>query len=580
MSGCRARRSRHRTASANARRSTYRPALDGLRAVAVLAVMVEHSGVRRPGSTELLVPGGFLGVDVFFVISGFLITSLLLIEHAAPGAVDLRRFWRVGPGGCCPRLCGTVARHLHGRRGDRTGDRRRGAAGRRPRALALRRQLAVRRSTDQSYFALVRRALAVPHLWSLSLEEQWYLLLPPRSSGCSPWCGGGRGLLLGVLAAAAARLDGLDGDPAHTPGRDPSRVYYGTDTRAQALLVGALLAVVWYGVRRFTRRFARLTPALGLRGTGGARGALPRGVAASDERAVPRRASRGGRGVGWPRRRRGGPPQRRARRTRSSAGARSWRSADVVRPLPVALAGVRHHDARPRSGLDGAELAAARMAVTFVVATVSYFLIEQPIRRHGLRGLGRPACGGSAGGCTGGIAAVLVHRGPVGWSDVDGHLGERSHRRVDPDDRAGARRAGAHDQRPAGHVLPAIPEDRPLRLVVAGDSVAWSSADPWENDHRGAPEGVPTCGSWPTSGARSRRASRSSRGSKWPTGAAPTGRAVWETTAFGFQPDVMLVMWGAWEVYDHRVGDEVLVAGHAEYGLAVRAGHGGEHRPA
>src|SRR5262245_29395603 len=71
----------------------YRPAIDGLRAVAVLAVMVEHAGVKLPWESHEVLPGGFLGVDVFFVISGFLITSLLLAEHGERGRIDLPRFW-------------------------------------------------------------------------------------------------------------------------------------------------------------------------------------------------------------------------------------------------------------------------------------------------------------------------------------------------------------------------------------------------------------------------------------------------------------------------------------------------------
>src|SRR5262245_7580897 len=67
----------------------YRPALDGLRAVAVLAVMVQHAGVKLPWENHEVLPGGFLGVDVFFVISGFLITSLLLAEHREHGRIDL-----------------------------------------------------------------------------------------------------------------------------------------------------------------------------------------------------------------------------------------------------------------------------------------------------------------------------------------------------------------------------------------------------------------------------------------------------------------------------------------------------------
>src|SRR3982750_4226683 len=64
----------------------YHPALDGVRALAVAAVLMFHGGVAALG-------GGFLGVDAFFVLSGFLITSLLLAEHRARGRIDLRAFW-------------------------------------------------------------------------------------------------------------------------------------------------------------------------------------------------------------------------------------------------------------------------------------------------------------------------------------------------------------------------------------------------------------------------------------------------------------------------------------------------------
>ena len=65
---------------------SYMPALDGVRAFAVLGVMAFHSGVR-------FLPAGFLGVDTFFVLSGFLITSLLLGEWAKSAGIGLRRFW-------------------------------------------------------------------------------------------------------------------------------------------------------------------------------------------------------------------------------------------------------------------------------------------------------------------------------------------------------------------------------------------------------------------------------------------------------------------------------------------------------
>ena len=68
------------------RATAYLPAIDGLRALAIVAVFVYHANTRW-------LPGGFLGVDIFFAISGFLITRGLLKEHALTGRVDLRQFW-------------------------------------------------------------------------------------------------------------------------------------------------------------------------------------------------------------------------------------------------------------------------------------------------------------------------------------------------------------------------------------------------------------------------------------------------------------------------------------------------------
>ena len=76
-----------RSAESAARRLTYMSSLDGLRALAVIGVIIYHAEPK-------LLPGGFLGVDVFFVISGYLITALLLREHDSTHHIDMRRFWR------------------------------------------------------------------------------------------------------------------------------------------------------------------------------------------------------------------------------------------------------------------------------------------------------------------------------------------------------------------------------------------------------------------------------------------------------------------------------------------------------
>ena len=85
------RRTGSRSAHGDARRPTHLPQLDGLRTVAVTLVLVYH--VARTQDTDVL-PGGFVGVDLFFVLSGFLITSLLLREHRATGRISFQDFYR------------------------------------------------------------------------------------------------------------------------------------------------------------------------------------------------------------------------------------------------------------------------------------------------------------------------------------------------------------------------------------------------------------------------------------------------------------------------------------------------------
>jgi peptidoglycan/LPS O-acetylase OafA/YrhL len=232
-------------------RFPYLPGIDALRALAVLAVFFYHSGVGW-------MPGGFLGVDVFFVISGYLITSLLLREFQRGGHVRLGRFWLRRARRLLPAVGVLVAVTMvlaaivePDRIAQLRGD-----------ALASLAYFANWHFVlgHQSYFEQFQRPSLFTHLWSLSVEEQFYLFWPLAFAAGMKLFGRGR-LLVGVLAGALASvaLAWLLFDP----GGDASRVYYGTDTHAVGLLGGVALALVWSPIELRQRRSGPLLgPAL------------------------------------------------------------------------------------------------------------------------------------------------------------------------------------------------------------------------------------------------------------------------------------------------------------------------------
>jgi peptidoglycan/LPS O-acetylase OafA/YrhL/lysophospholipase L1-like esterase len=209
------------------------PALDGLRALAVAGVLLFHAGVA-------LLPGGFLGVDVFFVLSGYLITSLLLAERAKTGTISLVRFYSRRARRLLPAVFVLVpvvvlvsvflgADEAAGVRGDAFSS-----------LLYFNNWHQI--LTEQSYFEAVGRPSLLRHLWSLSVEEQFYLLWPLVLLFALPRVGARRLLqAVAVVAGLSAILMAVLYDPT----KDPSRVYYGTDTRATTLLIGATLAFLW-----------------------------------------------------------------------------------------------------------------------------------------------------------------------------------------------------------------------------------------------------------------------------------------------------------------------------------------------
>ncbi len=236
----------------------YMPGLDGLRALAVLAVIAYHLNFSWAA-------GGLLGVTVFFVLSGYLITDLLLAEWSRTGRVSLGQFWLRRARRLLPALFTMLAVVLaYMSLMDRS------------EILAIRGQaLAATLYMSNwflifhhvSYFASFGPPSPLGHLWSLAIEEQFYLLWPLL-------------LLLGlrfvrrpvtlmsmslVLALASAVAMAL----IYVPGLDPTRVYDGTDTRAFSLLIGCALAFLWPSSAlsaKVSPRFRLLLNALGALG--------------------------------------------------------------------------------------------------------------------------------------------------------------------------------------------------------------------------------------------------------------------------------------------------------------------------
>ena len=367
----------------------YMPGLDGLRALAVLAVIAFHEQLGWA-------PGGLLGVGVFFTLSGYLITDLLLGQWAAAGRLKLADFWARRARRLLPALfvmLAVVAAWV--------------TLADRARLAGLRGAVAAAATYSsnwyliiggQSYFARFAPPAPLDHLWSLAVEEQFYLAWP--------WL-----LLAGLLAARKARR-GRPGGVAwlalptlalaaasaatmlalYHPGLDPTRVYEGTDTRAAGLLIGAALAMAWPSRRaagpagragRHARGSARvwiaaldLAAAAGLAGiglmiwrTGQYSPFLYRGglvvLSVATAAVIAAAATPGaltGRVLGW-------APLR-------WLGVRSY--AIYLWHYPVIVL------TTPANATENLGRAAGQTAATIAISAVSWRFIEQPVRRGAL----------------------------------------------------------------------------------------------------------------------------------------------------------------------------------------------------
>lgn len=346
----------------------YSPALDGLRAVSVIVIMLYHGGTTW-------FSGGFLAVDVFFVLSGFLITSLLLVEHERFGRLDLAAFWGRRARRLLPALFLMLVAVLI------YSAFLRGQAATTIRSDALATLFYVSNwwfiASGNSYFAQFQDPSPLTHTWTLAIEEQWYLFLPLVLVFLLPRLRSRRRLAIGfgVLALlSAAEMAWLA-----SPATDGSRVYYGTDTRLQSLLIGATLAAVLTpGLLERLRVPARWAGPVALLGVlalmvvvtertswlyeGGfllfstVTAALLIAVQARPQGLVARALSL--------------PPV--VWIGKISYGLYLWHW-----PVYVVLSPAR-------TGADGGTLLAVRFIVTFALATASFYWVEMPIRRGAL----------------------------------------------------------------------------------------------------------------------------------------------------------------------------------------------------
>lgn len=540
---------------------TYWPALDGVRALAVTAVLLFHGGVAWLG-------GGFLGVDAFFVLSGFLITSLLLAEREQTGRIRLGGFWLRRARRLLPALLlvlvavVTVFRDLLPRleltllRGD---------------ALAALGYVAnwrmIYRGDD--YFAQTSSPSPLQHTWSLGIEEQFYVAWPLVVVAVLALTVRLARLALVVLcltgAAASAVVAGLLFDPY-----DVNRAYFGTDSRAQALLIGCAVAAALPAIR------ARLTPT---------RSAAPAPLAiVLAALSVPAVLvvgwlwSRADGSAGWLYR--GG--------LTAGAVAMAVLLAHVVlqprSPIARALAvpplvwlgrisyGVYlwhwplflllNHE---RTGLTGPGLLALRLAATLVVSVVSYVVIEQPIRTGRWPGTGRqrgqvhrgrfgPVLGGATATAVVGATAAFIVLATV--PPVRVTIAQIMAVPVVPPTSAAEVPESKSPMRRPGRIPGTAP-----RISFFGDSVSWSIGF-YMQSFPGLDintQSMPGCGiaRLPEIRYVGEQHTNYEDCHIWDQ--------VWQARVDDVDPDVAVVLLDRWELMDRKLGEKYLHVGDPQF---------------
>lgn len=523
-----------RSARAHGRRVVlpHLPGLDGLRGVAIIALLAYHSEFSWAR-------GGFLGVSMFFTLSGFLITSLLLAEHSTHRTIDLGAFWwrrvrRLAPAAFLALgivvLYGAFAATATQRAG--IADDVRSAVFYFANWHAL--------AADHSYAALFSAPSPVLHFWSLAVEEQFYLIFPLITAVVFSVARGSRRIFAAVLAVMM-----LGSLAAQLLATNHDRIYYGTDTRAAEFLAGALLAVAMSA--SWSRRTVQRRE-LGIAIAGCAAAVFAVGtwvlVGLSSEWLY------GGGFVGI-----------------GLVSAVLIASAIVPGPVrsvvswrPLCAIGVVSYGlylyhwpvflwlSEARTGLNGVTLLVARCAVTGALAVVSYRLVELPIRQRRMLGGARSFWPAFVA-----VGVVLVLVAPVLVPKP------RSSEVFDSSDlQVASRLVGPASGKLSVTATDLATSTRPLRVFVVGDSTGLlfgGGMQTWSHDNGKVDVFADAYFDCPLA-----------RGGRFRHGADQDGVKVsagcdqlidrWPSDMEQFQPDVVVVMAGPTSVNDRAFDDD------------------------
>ena len=512
----------------------YRPPLDGLRGISIIAVVLFHAEVAW-------VKGGYWGVNVFFVVSGYLITGLLLKEHDRWGTVDLVTFYIRRAKRLLPALMTCVVAIAVASRwimGESMPDTTRGDALSSLFYVANWRFIV----TGQSYFAQFGDASPFRHMWSLAIEEQYYLLFPM--------------LLLGLMTVLRTRwrvtlslvvLIAISSSImwwlAPTGGADASRVYYGTDTRMQDIFSGCALALAaWAARRRDIVRIVRHRTTLEVMGGVGLVGltvallfmtldswVYPWGyllfntgfavlVLAMVE-LLPDGAL---------------------------ARAMSWRPLVWVGQLSYSLY-LWHWPVivflnEERTSLDGVPLLALRLGVSLPLAAASYYLVENPVRRGRISKFLTPSRTGLAFLTAFAVSTFAVS---AAYSGITGAptVATGEAKRVTSTE-SSANGAGTN-------------------LLIVGDSVGFTLG--YDFPHDEFPDVNPTA--QVRFGCGTAVQHLAVNGTQQSSGAGECEGMFeeWKQASADTHPDVVVWSLGGWEVFDHVVDGRIVSPGSPGY---------------